>query len=301
MEKDDFHFDSFLLQTFDLMEYEEFEKDDAVFHLGDAGDKFYIILKGTVDVFVPKTQEEMMNDLTLESDSKRYHLNLNHIKQGGHFDAVNSDSSSSRTPGLKRHSINNASMKKLAPSHEEITDENVRKRGSILHTHLHAKLRIMNTNYTTYSAHLNLFSKFEEKKNLYIENGNLKFKKVRMMEAGACFGEIALSSNMPRGATVIASSNLTVATLSKSSYKQIFKNVETSLKAKWQFFSDLLRGTSKDTITKFCYTFKERAYKFNQKIFEEGEIPRHVFVIHEGEVQVFLIFCGEKGNNFFQR
>jgi len=101
MEKEDFHFDSFLLQTFDLMEYEEFEKDEALFHLGDPGDKFYIVLKGTVDFFVPKTQEEIMNDLTLESDNKRYHLNLNHIKQGGHFDAVNSDSSSGRTPGLK--------------------------------------------------------------------------------------------------------------------------------------------------------------------------------------------------------
>jgi len=157
---------------------------------------------------------------------------------------------------------------------------------SVVHTH-HAKLKIKHSNYTAYSALLNLFSKFpEEKRNIYIDNGCLKFKKARTMEAGSYFGEIALSSNMSRGATVIASSQLTVATLSKSSYKQIFKNVETSLKAKWQFFSELLRGTSREAVTKFCYAFKERAYKFNQKLFEEGEMPRQVFVIHEGEVQV---------------
>ena len=288
MQKDDFDFDSFLLQTFDLMEYEEFEKDEAIFHSGDAGDKFYIILKGTVDVFIPKTQDEIVSDSSLESESKRYHLNLNHLKHG-HFDSVSSsDSPNNRPSVLQRNSIFSP-VKRGIPSNEEVGDEIPRKRGSIMsvvHTH-HAKLKIKHSNYTAYSALLNLFSKFpEEKRNIYIDNGCLKFKKARTMEAGSYFGEIALSSNMSRGATVIASSQLTVATLSKSSYKQIFKNVETSLKAKWQFFSELLRGTSREAVTKFCYAFKERAYRFNQKLFEEGEMPRQVFVIHEGEVQV---------------
>jgi len=283
MQKDDMDFDSFLLRSFDLMKYEAYEKDDAVFHLGDAGDKFYIILKGSIDVFIPKTQDEITNDSYLESEHKRYHLNLRHIKQTN-IEAMNSDSSSDRTPPVQQR---NPSGKKLIPSHEEIADEHMKKGGKgagIINTL--AKLKVKNTHYTNHLNHMQLFYKFPEKKNLYIENGQVKFRKIRTMEAGDCFGEIALSSDMCRGASVIASSELHVLTLSKSAYKQIFKNVETSLKAKWNFFSELLKGTTKETITKFCYTFKERVFRYNQKIIEEGDIPRHVFVIHEGEVQV---------------
>ncbi len=288
MQKDDMDFDSFLLRSFALMEHEAYEKDDAVFHMGDAGDKFYIILKGSVDVFVPKTQDEITSDSYLESEAKRYHLNLRHIKYN-HAEATNSDSSSDRTPPLhqKRDSIKPSSKKQI-PSHEEIADEQFKRRGGtgagIINTL--AKLKVKNTHYNNHLNHLQLFSKFPEKKNLYIENGHVKFRKIRTMEAGECFGEIALSSDMSRGASVIASSELHMVTLCKAAYKQIFKNVETSLKAKWNFFSELLKGTTKETITKFCYTFKERVYRYNQKIIEEGDIPRHVFVIHEGEVQV---------------
>lgn len=36
------------------MKYEKFERGQVVFHYGDQGDKFYLIIEGQVDVWVPK-------------------------------------------------------------------------------------------------------------------------------------------------------------------------------------------------------------------------------------------------------
>jgi hypothetical protein len=114
------------------------------------------------------------------------------------------------------------------------------------------------------------------------------FKNVRTMKAGAHFGEIALSSNMARSATLISGSEgvLQVATLHKEAYKEVCKSMEQGLKAKWRFFSELLEGMSKETIAKFGYPFKMRQFNYNYKIIEEGRKPDDIFVIKQGEVQV---------------
>jgi len=41
------------------LKYEIFHPGKAIFHIGDKGDKFYIILKGAVDVFVPRKEEDI--------------------------------------------------------------------------------------------------------------------------------------------------------------------------------------------------------------------------------------------------
>ena len=49
----DINKDSQLMEIIKALRIERFKKDDLVFEYGDLGDKFYIILEGSVSVLVP--------------------------------------------------------------------------------------------------------------------------------------------------------------------------------------------------------------------------------------------------------
>ena len=44
-----------------FMKFERYLKGETVFHSGDTPDKFYIILSGIVNVFLPKSQENILS------------------------------------------------------------------------------------------------------------------------------------------------------------------------------------------------------------------------------------------------
>lgn len=52
------------------MKYEFYKKDEIVFHINTAGTKFYIILEGIADVYIPKDRlkisAEQAKELLLE-------------------------------------------------------------------------------------------------------------------------------------------------------------------------------------------------------------------------------------------
>jgi CRP-like cAMP-binding protein len=47
------------LKLFKTMLYEECEANDVVFHYGDFGSKFYVLLQGEAVILTPKSQEEI--------------------------------------------------------------------------------------------------------------------------------------------------------------------------------------------------------------------------------------------------
>jgi len=272
LKKDDFDFDNFLIESFNLMEHESFDKGSVIFHWGDRGDKFYIILTGSVEVYIPKSAEEIAQDI----QENKKHSHPTYVRQNSdHFEYNN------------QNHKNNEKMREAVNKKEEASNE------LKIFKSYHEPM----TRTRTFSSSLDkqknfvqrVFSHFTDKQNMYFQEGVFKFKRVRIMGPGTHFGEVAITSNMARGATIIASSDLHVMTLTKEGYKQICKNIENSLKNKWKFFSELLSNTAQETITKFCYTFREKNFKYNHKIIEEGTLPQEVFVIYQGEVQVIFL------------
>ncbi len=51
------------------MKLESFKKGETIFRCGDAPNKFYIILKGSVNIFLPKSEEEIKNILEFQKDN----------------------------------------------------------------------------------------------------------------------------------------------------------------------------------------------------------------------------------------
>ena len=276
-QREDANFDEFLTSVYNSLNFEHFHKNQAIFHQGERGSKFYIILKGRVDVYIQKSREEIEKEIKEKK--------LNHLKDGLAIpkDLFASDyAESNRTSFIKISEDSSELLRKRSePFNVHLFQEqqHLGRRGSKKHKSSFHKLPPV-------EKEVSVFSSFPERQESYIENGVVKFKLVRTLISGDTFGEVALSSDMPRSATVIASRDLQVLTLSKAAYKKISENLEKGLKLKWKFFAEITDNSSKEAVLGFCYGFKERTYKYGQTLFFQGQIPKEIFLIREGEVQV---------------
>ena len=122
----------------------------------------------------------------------------------------------------------------------------------------------------------------------YYVNGVLKFKGIKVLGAGFYFGDLALTNDKPRAATILATEDTHFVSLTKKDYKAIFDTQIKKMKAKLDFFSSIFEGCSMESIVKFSYAFYERNYKYGQKIFSQSEMPNELNLIKTGEVQVFI-------------
>ncbi|CAD8084615.1 unnamed protein product [Paramecium sonneborni] len=64
LEQQEEYFD-YIEQTITSMEYKQVKRGNIVFHCGERGDYFYLILRGTGIVYVPKKQEELVQQKTI--------------------------------------------------------------------------------------------------------------------------------------------------------------------------------------------------------------------------------------------
>lgn len=123
-----------------------------------------------------------------------------------------------------------------------------------------------------------------------MHQGQLLFrlKNRRTLGPGAHFGELALANNCTGSISVVAASDLKVVSLSKEAFNKICDESDRTFHEKIAFFAKMIDKTSKDSITRFCYGFRERQYSYGQKIFVGGQIPSEIFIVKHGEVQVKL-------------
>ena len=52
------------------MKYEKFKKGETIFRCGDAPNKFYIIMKGSVNIYLPKSEEEIKKILEMQLENE---------------------------------------------------------------------------------------------------------------------------------------------------------------------------------------------------------------------------------------
>ena len=249
------NYENIILQTSKIMKYQYNNKNDIVIHYGDKGEKFFIILRGKVNIFVPVLKEYYMS----ENDFILYLLNLKNNKQNElisqclklnvvnfsipyeKFDEFLYDLVFKKTKGgiyLDKREILDMAKKiynhTLNDSYRNYL-QNISPNEYILLTKV-SNAVIENTN------NINYYHRIINKRNLSKE---IKQKKVRIpiyelintFQEGDTFGELALEneSNNKRQATIIAIENCDLAVVDKIEYNSLIK--DSVIKSKNKFFN----------------------------------------------------------------
>ncbi|EGR27328.1 hypothetical protein IMG5_197960 [Ichthyophthirius multifiliis] len=117
-------------------------------------------------------------------------------------------------------------------------------------------------------------------------------RRVKALETGSSFGELALLNNKPRLATIICESECHFATLEKKQFLQILKekeeeriNNEMGIFAKMPF----LKTWNANLIRNLYLNSQKQQYIKGDKLFKEGNEPQEVFIILQGDFAVLQI------------
>ncbi|CAD8199026.1 unnamed protein product [Paramecium octaurelia] len=234
------------------LQYERFQKKNAVFEIGDQGDKFYIILTGKVAVYI-KRQPQQIETEEQEIQTK--------IEQ--YLDKMQLSSISEIEPP-SRFSFYEKLIKKQTKPHKQIESE----------------LLLLNTgNFDIY----------------FTNYGICKFQQISQLHSGQYFGDMALTTDKPRAASIITISDLQVLTLNKSNFKKIFEKQIKSSQEKIEYFLKMFPTMTKFKISKLIMYFSSYKYSQNSRIWKQNDIVDAFFLLKEGEIQlqkkmIFILF-----------
>ena len=117
-------------------------------------------------------------------------------------------------------------------------------------------------------------------------------EEVKILNAGESFGELALISDRPRAATVIAKSKVVLGILPKEVFQnQLAKFAEKSLIDKINFLQSLpmFRMRTRLQLMKISYYFTLKKLNWNQVLYKEGEEFLYLYIVKSGDFLVKLI------------
>ena len=114
-------------------------------------------------------------------------------------------------------------------------------------------------------------------------------EEVKILNAGESFGELALISDRPRAATVIAKSKVVLGILPKEVFQnQLAKFAEKSLIDKINFLQSLpmFRMRTRLQLMKISYYFSLKKLNWNQVLYKEGEDFMNLYIVKSGDFLV---------------
>ena len=99
-------------------------------------------------------------------------------------------------------------------------------------------------------------------------------------------GEISLSLNVRRTASVIAYTEVKALYLDQKGYEVVFASLLENVKEKIKFFSDFFPSLKFDEVKRAAFLFEEQKFNINEILYQEGSFPIYLFFIKSGEVHV---------------
>ena len=121
------------------------------------------------------------------------------------------------------------------------------------------------------------------------KEGKVDFNLLTVLRGGDSFGELALISNKPRAASILARESTSLAVLERSDYLRLLSKIQDArLTAK----ADLLqhhpafRLWTRQSLQKLSYFFKLRLYQRKQVLFQAGQAANEVYLIQSGDFQL---------------
>ena len=112
---------------------------------------------------------------------------------------------------------------------------------------------------------------------------------VAQLGTGKHFGELALTTNKPRAATIKCLTNTHLLVISKDDYQKVLMRFEEANLSK---FVDFLKNMphfatwSKNSLSRLTYYMPKKVFYRNQIVYKEGEKCTHVYVVLEGEFEI---------------
>ncbi|CAD8087745.1 unnamed protein product [Paramecium primaurelia] len=223
------------------LQYEKYQKYNAVFNLGDQGDKFYIILTGTAAVYIKRQQQQ------IETEEQEI---LPKIQQ--YLDK------------MQLNSIQEIELESRYSFYEKLIKKQTKPLKQI-----ESELLLLNTgNFDMYFT-------------IY---GICKFQQISQLHSGQYFGDMALTTDKPRAASIITITDIQVLTLNKSNFKKIFEKQIKSQQEKIEYFLKMFPSMTKFKISKLIMYFSQYKYPPNYKIWKQNDFVDGFFLLKEGEI-----------------
>lgn len=267
-------------QCCEVMTLETFRKNSTVINYGDIGDKFYIILTGSASIYIPTKKKIQMTVKELKSYRKKYKCSSS--------ESLSSSSSSSFSESLKE-SENKVKPEKNLPVIIHIKDiffqfnepnasNDATETDEVLIQKLFKKKLI--------KGKKDVFKLSKEDNHNFVEIEVNRMEEAGVFKEGDSFGELALISNRPRAATVIAREKLALLVLKKSQFKSILGSLsEKKVAVHSKFLQSLpyFSSCSNNSLSKLAYLFQVLLFSHKQVLFTQDQVTTGLYFIKEGE------------------
>jgi CRP-like cAMP-binding protein len=294
--------------------YKFLKKDQELFKIGDAADRFYIILKGKISILKPVSFQTRMTSMEYYQFLKEYKKNneLHLIKliissnlQSFPIDIKDFDNLDDILIRVKLRKILlknpnlmylknffeevNVNPKKYGVDMNELTEISFFGQTALYENNLTLILDnlIKNDNFNKLETY-RYFENEIEKKNVTL----FRMKNFMFMGPGNYFGDYAIDSNLCRTATICAIEDTHFGFLEIPIYREYIQMEKQKLSTKEISFlieNFFFNSINNKVFEKkyFNHFFPEMFYKGNI-LFKDGENLEHIYFIKEGEIEIVL-------------
>ncbi|CAD8190819.1 unnamed protein product [Paramecium octaurelia] len=225
------------------LQYERIQKENAVFHIGEQGDKFYIILTGRAGVYIRRQQQQ------IEAEESAMIPKIEKI--------------------LERLQIK--TIEEIEQDQKLSFYEKLIKKQSKPVKQIEAELLLL------YVGNFDMY---------FTINGICKFQQLSQVHSGLYFGDMALTTDKPRAASIIAVTDVQALSLNKANFKKIFEKQIKTQQEKIDYFLKMFPTMTKFKMSKLIMYFTQYKYPVNYTIWKQNDIVDGFFLLKDGEIQL---------------
>ena len=246
---------------------------ELICRYGDSGDKFYLILKGNVSVIIKK-------EIKIEMTEYEYYSYLLNLKNYSEFELIEDNLKMNNLifdPIDMKDYINNVIEYEIPFDEKIIQYPNIdyeKLNKCSYNDYINRILPIVNADTEKSKKKINLFVYF----------------KVINLKENQTFGDIALSGNFKRTATIICNEDCIFGFLTKNTYDNCIKGALEKIRFNNISFlinSELFFGVKSDTFVKKYFNFFTIIH-LNQGnfLFKQGDKRKEIYILKEGLIEI---------------
>ncbi|CAD8148928.1 unnamed protein product [Paramecium octaurelia] len=257
-----------------MMIYRHYMKNDIVFKEGDSSNEFFIIIDGSVNVYVRKKQDRVQAELDHEQQQLKV-LSEEEIER--HPSTI---VRYYQPPRLltRRMTINlrEDDFEQISKSYKPKTFIQT-DRQDVKHKDVEVIKRLTHG-----------LEKLQDKEFLF-NGGVFLHEFVARINEGQMFGERGLLIESTRTGTVIANTSLHVAVLTRKDYKVLLEDTQLEkIRKKTKLLSNsILKNLTYKEAIETQYKFEKIHFPLGHYIYKIGDSPQQLIVIKKGTVRLF--------------
>ena len=284
-----------LIKLSKIIQYSPRIKNDLIVQYGDKGDDFYVILHGSIGIFVPKYTEYHMNEqdyiLQIFTFRKYNQIELltQCLKKNRLIFSISYENIDDFITDLHfRKTIGGVFLddKKILKEADLLYENIIKKENNI-----NNNINIKPENYIKQNDVSDSIKRYFDSTKKIVKIPN--YELVAVFQTGDTFGELALEhSNSKRMATIIALSDCDFGIIDKNIYTKLIK--DSVSKRKNKFFGliytyKIFNGIKRTMFDKKYYNFfRTKIIKKDSLLIQEGKNCDNIYFILSGEYELYV-------------